>query len=257
MKQLIYFFVWVVCICQVEAQVYVRGYTRANGTYVQPHMRSSPDGNPYNNWSYPGNTNPYTGKVATGNPETYLENYYNRSNSSTSLSNLNSNNWANTEPKVGPNKSASEILRELNNIPAEKSTTEILRELNSTSPSYLTDQTSKNTTRRNYSPRYRSTKAKKIREADYLTTEYGLDSQLMKDYEKNYGPNSQFMRDYEKNYGPNSKFMKDYEKNYGPNSKFMKDYEKNYGPNSQFMKNYEKQYGPNSQFMKNLQRKYN
>lgn len=60
------------------AQVHVRGYYRKDGTYVQPHMRSSPDGNPYNNYSFPGNTNPYTGKVATGNPETYLDNYYNR-----------------------------------------------------------------------------------------------------------------------------------------------------------------------------------
>lgn len=29
--------------------VSVRGYLRGNGTYVQPHMRSYPDGNPYNN----------------------------------------------------------------------------------------------------------------------------------------------------------------------------------------------------------------
>lgn len=60
-------------------QVSVSGYYRSNGTYVQPHMRSSPDASPYNNYSYPGNTNPYTGKVATGVPETYL----NRYNSST------------------------------------------------------------------------------------------------------------------------------------------------------------------------------
>ena len=64
------------------SQVHVRGYYRSNGTYVQPHYRSNPDGNPYNNWSYPGNVNPYTGKVATGNPETYLDNYYNRNNTS-------------------------------------------------------------------------------------------------------------------------------------------------------------------------------
>lgn len=59
--------------------VHVNGYFRSNGTYVQPHYRSAPDGNPYNNWSFPGNVNPYTGKVAPGNPETYLEHYYNRS----------------------------------------------------------------------------------------------------------------------------------------------------------------------------------
>lgn len=53
----------------------VTGYTRKNGTYVQPHYRSSPDGSPYNNYSYPGNVNPYTGKQATGNPATYLRDH--------------------------------------------------------------------------------------------------------------------------------------------------------------------------------------
>src|SRR5437016_3583235 len=54
---------------------YVRGYTRKDGTYVPPYYRSSPDSNPYNNFSYPGNTNPYTGKVAPGNPDSYLQRY--------------------------------------------------------------------------------------------------------------------------------------------------------------------------------------
>lgn len=59
------------------SQVHVRGYYRKDGTYVQPHYRSSPDGNPYNNYSYPGNYNPYTGRFAKGNPSTYLSRYYN------------------------------------------------------------------------------------------------------------------------------------------------------------------------------------
>lgn len=58
---------------------YVRGHYR-NGTYVNGHYRSEPDGNPYNNYSFPGNTNPYTGKTAGGSPETYLRNYYKDSN---------------------------------------------------------------------------------------------------------------------------------------------------------------------------------
>jgi len=66
-----------------EAAVSVKGYYRKNGTYVAPHYRSNPDGNPYNNWSYPGNTNPYTGKTATGNADTYLKNYYKNSNTYT------------------------------------------------------------------------------------------------------------------------------------------------------------------------------
>jgi hypothetical protein len=39
---------------QAEAQVNVNGYTKSNGTYVQPHVRTKPDGNPYNNYSSPG-----------------------------------------------------------------------------------------------------------------------------------------------------------------------------------------------------------
>jgi len=50
---------------QADADVFVRGYYRANGTYVQPHYRSDPDGNVYNNWSTYGNTNPYTGAIGT------------------------------------------------------------------------------------------------------------------------------------------------------------------------------------------------
>ena len=63
------------------AQTYVQGYTRSDGTYVQGHWRSSPDGNPYNNYSYPGNTNPYTGETASGDPGTYMRRYYDRSRS--------------------------------------------------------------------------------------------------------------------------------------------------------------------------------
>jgi hypothetical protein len=46
---------------------YVHGYTRKNGTYVQPYHRSSPDGTVTNNYSFHGNTNPYTGSVGTNN----------------------------------------------------------------------------------------------------------------------------------------------------------------------------------------------
>jgi len=45
--------------------VTVKGYTRKDGTYVQPHNRSAPDGNFNNNWSTKGNVNPYTGKEGT------------------------------------------------------------------------------------------------------------------------------------------------------------------------------------------------
>lgn len=43
------------------ADVYVRGYFRKDGTYVQPHRRSNPNGTTLDNYSAPGNINPYTG----------------------------------------------------------------------------------------------------------------------------------------------------------------------------------------------------
>ena len=48
-----------------NADVYVRGHYRSNGTYVQPHYRSNPDGNFYNNWSTYPNVNPYTRVIGT------------------------------------------------------------------------------------------------------------------------------------------------------------------------------------------------
>ena len=44
------------------ADVYVNGYYRSNGTYVDPHYRSDPNHTPSDNWSSWGNTNPYTGQ---------------------------------------------------------------------------------------------------------------------------------------------------------------------------------------------------
>lgn len=63
----------------LQSQVRVRGYYRKDGTYVRPHVRTRPDGNPYNNYSFPGNYNPNTGEITRGNPETYLRNYYHQS----------------------------------------------------------------------------------------------------------------------------------------------------------------------------------
>lgn len=50
------------------AQVHVRGYYRSNGTYVQPHYRSSPNHTKLDNYSTRGNVNPYTGKLGTVDP---------------------------------------------------------------------------------------------------------------------------------------------------------------------------------------------
>jgi hypothetical protein len=46
----------------------VSGYTRSNGTYVEPYHRTAPDSNPYNNYSTQGNVNPYTGQAGHKSP---------------------------------------------------------------------------------------------------------------------------------------------------------------------------------------------
>jgi hypothetical protein len=59
-----------------DAAVRVRGYFRSNGTYVQPHYRSNPDGNFYNNWSTYPNVNPYTGSTGTRLTPSNSSSYY-------------------------------------------------------------------------------------------------------------------------------------------------------------------------------------
>jgi hypothetical protein len=64
-----------------QAQVWVDPYTPKDGTYVGGNYRINPDGNPYNNGSYPRNANPYTGNQAPGDPNRYMERQQNRNNS--------------------------------------------------------------------------------------------------------------------------------------------------------------------------------
>jgi len=59
-----------------RADQFINGYTRSNGTYVAPHMRSDPDGNPNNNWSTKGNVNPYTGQQGTKSVQPVKNNNY-------------------------------------------------------------------------------------------------------------------------------------------------------------------------------------
>ena len=77
-------------IAQIDAdaakRVRVRGYYRKNGTYVKPHYRTVPDGNPYNNYSFPGNYNPNKGTFTTGDPYKYLQRYYAKKRSSSNYS---------------------------------------------------------------------------------------------------------------------------------------------------------------------------
>lgn len=63
MKSMLAAMAIIVTAAPAFADEYVNGYTRSDGTYVQGHFRSSADGVRDNNYSYQGNTNPYTGKV--------------------------------------------------------------------------------------------------------------------------------------------------------------------------------------------------
>lgn len=44
---------------------YVQGYTRSDGTYVQPHYQTNPNATRNDNYSTQGNVNPYTGQPGT------------------------------------------------------------------------------------------------------------------------------------------------------------------------------------------------
>lgn len=46
----------------------VRGYIKKDGTYVAPHVRTTPNSSKLDNWSTKGNTNPYTGKEGKKDP---------------------------------------------------------------------------------------------------------------------------------------------------------------------------------------------
>lgn len=62
----------------------VRGYTRKDGTYVPPHVRTTPNSTRTDNWSTRGNVNPYTGREGTKDP--YAPYNSSRTNSTTQSS---------------------------------------------------------------------------------------------------------------------------------------------------------------------------
>jgi len=57
------------------AQVHVDGYSRRDGTYVQPHYRSAPNGSLSDNYGTQGNINSYTGQLGTRSPYEPLPTY--------------------------------------------------------------------------------------------------------------------------------------------------------------------------------------
>ena len=60
---------------------YVNGYYKSNGTYVQGYYRSCPNDTVTDNYSYRGNTNPFTGSVGTNNYNNSTSNIFGGSSS--------------------------------------------------------------------------------------------------------------------------------------------------------------------------------
>jgi hypothetical protein len=72
MKKLIVLLITVIILTgwslSFAKDVWVNGYYKSNGTYVEGHYRTAPDNNTYNNYSTYPNINPYTGKRGTVKP---------------------------------------------------------------------------------------------------------------------------------------------------------------------------------------------
>lgn len=73
-------FIFTICTYAQNANhVYVNGYTKSNGTYVQGYYRTAPNSTINDNFSTAPNVNPYTGKQGSITPSYYDS--YNNSNS--------------------------------------------------------------------------------------------------------------------------------------------------------------------------------
>ena len=68
MKKLIFAVCLVAVATVAQADQYVNGYTRQDGTYVNGYTRSTPDSSYNNNFSTRGNVNPYTGSYGSSSP---------------------------------------------------------------------------------------------------------------------------------------------------------------------------------------------
>lgn len=73
MRRLVYLLCFIICLTLTSTafasdDVWVKPYTRKDGTFVPGHFRSAPNGNVWDNWSTKGNINPYTGMKGTKDP---------------------------------------------------------------------------------------------------------------------------------------------------------------------------------------------
>lgn len=71
-------FLCLVAPAAIAGTTHVDGYVRKDGTYVPPHVRTTPDQYKFNNYSSQGNINPYTGQKGTQPNELTPYNPYNQ-----------------------------------------------------------------------------------------------------------------------------------------------------------------------------------
>jgi hypothetical protein len=74
-KHIIFFLIWTFCLINLfsqNADVFVNGYFRRNGSYIPPHFRTTPNNSLFDNYSTRGNYNPYTGKPGWIDPYSKL-----------------------------------------------------------------------------------------------------------------------------------------------------------------------------------------
>lgn len=73
MKKVFFFiaFLFVAITSFAQNSVYVSGYTKSNGSYVEPYYRTSPNVTRNDNYSTVGNINPYTGTSGTKPADSY------------------------------------------------------------------------------------------------------------------------------------------------------------------------------------------
>lgn len=65
MKTLVLSVALTLLVSPALAANYVHGYYRSNGTYVQGYYRSSPNNTVTDNYSFEGNSDPYTGTTGS------------------------------------------------------------------------------------------------------------------------------------------------------------------------------------------------
>lgn len=78
--------------------VRVSGYTRKDGTYVQPYFRTAPNATNRDNFSTMGNTNPYTGKPGWIEPDSKYNTFYYNTYTYPSINNKSGYVTNSTEP---------------------------------------------------------------------------------------------------------------------------------------------------------------